>query len=130
MIELPNNLPSRYRYALKYTIQFGVCRHSYELIGAHGGLNVHVSGPHVYDGGEHWSAGFEVHSRTPLYCDDAPSHDQCWLLQCPCWHGGSSLQAEERYLPLIKAGAHDLVFWNMVNAADDRWMQSEQESAP
>jgi hypothetical protein len=105
--------------------RFGEWEYSYELMGAKGGLQLHVSGPHVFDGGEHWSAGLELHGRAPLYGNDAPSHDNCWLLNCPCWHEGTSLHAQEHYLPHVLTGAHDFVFASMVRRADEQWPFSE-----
>lgn len=44
--------------------------------------------------------GVEQHSRTPFsYSGEQPDHDDCWLLQCPCWHDGSSLYASEYAIP-------------------------------
>ena len=128
MLDLPTNLPRRYRYQLRVSLRFGNWNYSYELIGAKGGLHVHVSGPHKYDDADHWSAGIEVHSRTPMNGDEAPSHDHCWLLECPCWHDGSSLYAQEQYLPMILAGNHGAVFRRMVYDADQRWAKQEEHS--
>lgn len=121
MINLPTDLPRKYRYAYRVTFFAGQWQHSYELVGAKGGLSLGISGPHVYDGMDHWGAGLETHSRTPLYGDEAPNHDECWLLKCPCWHDGTSLYAQEVYLPLALAGAHDRIFRLMVRDADEKW---------
>ncbi len=44
--------------------------------------------------------GVEMHSRVPLsYSKEEPDHENCWLLNAPCWHDGSSLYAEETYIP-------------------------------
>jgi hypothetical protein len=120
MLTLPTDLSRNYRYKLSLSL-LGTWHHSYELIGAKGGLNLHVSGPHHYDNMDNWSAGLETHSRTPLYGDTAPSHDLCWLLQCPCWHDGTSMYAQEHYLPMVLAGDHERVFRELVRYADDRW---------
>jgi hypothetical protein len=50
---------------------------------------------------ERVGAGIEQHSRTPL-CEEnkPPDHQRCWLTEGPCWHDGSSLYAEEVYMPL------------------------------
>ena len=128
MLNLPNDLPRRYRYQLRVHLFAGLWRYDYELIGARGGLNLHVSGPHRYDDADHWSAGLEIHSRTPLHEDRAPSHDHCWLLQCPCWHDGTSLYAQEHYLPMVMAGYHDMVFRDLIRYADDRWVERACEA--
>lgn len=54
-----------------------------------------------------WSAGFETHSPTPTECRP-PAHGECWALsgRC-CWHDGSSLYAEESWLPAWLRNPHD-----------------------
>lgn len=132
MIDLPSDLPRKYRYAYKATFFAGSWRHSYELIGARGGINVHFSGPHRYDNQDNWAAGIEFHYRQPpdYMKDDAPSHNRCWLLECPCWHDGSSMWAQERFLPLFIAGCHDAIFRGMVNAADEHFSPKCEDAAP
>lgn len=47
--------------------------------------------------------GIEQHGRKPLYDwsdPKVPDNNDCWLLGGPCWHDGSSLVAEEVYLPI------------------------------
>ena len=119
MLNLPNNLPRRYRYKMATDFRFGNWTYSFELIGARGGVHFHVSGPHNYDGGEHWSAGIEVHHRVPINSEDTPpSHDKCWLLKAPCWHDGSSLWAQEEFLPVFMRGDYALLFMMLADAAD------------
>lgn len=125
MFDLSTTFPRRYRLQMRVYLQFGSWRYSYELVGAKGGLHLHVTGPHNYDGADHWSAGLEAHSRTPLHEVEAPSHDECWLLKCPCWHDGTSLYAQEAYLPLVLGGAHESVFRRLVRDADERWGAKE-----
>jgi hypothetical protein len=122
MLKLPSDLPRKYKYQLRVTLFAGVWRYSYELIGARGGLHFHVSGPHAYDGHDHYSAGLEIHSRTPLYdSDEAPAQNHCWLLECPCWHDGTTLYAEEHFLPVHMAGDYAAVFKMLAVDADDRF---------
>jgi hypothetical protein len=122
VLDLPTDLSRRYRYKIEVSLHFGHWAYDYSLVGARGGLNLHVTGPHTYDGGEHWGAGLELHSRTPLHGDTAPTHDECWLLKCPCWHDGTSLYAQEHFLPMVIAGDHTRVFRELVRYADDRWL--------
>lgn len=54
---------------------------------------------------QHWGrfyGGIEIHSPVQLY-DFAPepTHSECWLLGCPCYHDGSSFYFTERIAPLI-----------------------------
>jgi len=125
---LPNDLTRRYRYRLRVDFFAGSWRYDYSLIGAKGGMNLHVTGPHHYDNSDHWSAGLETHSRTPLYDDDAPpSHDECWLLKCPCWHDGTSSYAQDTYLPMVLRADHAAVFRQMIRDADSRWALVAEE---
>jgi len=128
MLNLPTDLPRKYRYKLEVSL-FGTWRYNYQLIGARGGVNLHVSGPHIYNGTENWAAGIELHSRTPLYGESAPSHDECWLLKCPCWHDGSSLYAQDHFLPMVIAGDHERVFRELVRYADEHWPSEDENGA-
>lgn len=121
LLNLPTDLPRRYRYQLRVHLFANLWRYDYELIGACGGLNLHISGPHVYDNSEHWSAGLELHSRTPLVENTPPSHDECWLLKCPCWHDGTSSYAQEHFLPMVLSGDHERVLREMIYYADEQW---------
>jgi len=133
MIDLPTDLPRRYHYALNSSLRFGRWNHSYELVGAKGGVHLHVNGPHQTPSGEHWSSGLEYHSRT-AWDDVPPHHTECWLLKCPCWHDGTSLYAEEYYLPMVIAGEHRRIFLSLVHDAD-QWFeriaaQTERDGRP
>ena len=120
MIELPTDLTRRYRYKYTAGLFAGSWRYDYQIIGAKGGANLHISGPHNYDGLDHWSAGLELHSRTPLYEDRPPDHDECWLLKCPCWHDGTSSYAQDEFLPLFLQADHHRIFRRMIDWADDK----------
>lgn len=99
---------ARFVCEYKYTQQFGTPRHCWTCIGSKGALHLHISGPHKYDGRENWGCGLETHYRQPpeYMVDDAPSHEKCWLIGVPCWHDGTSLYAEEHYLPLWLSNPH------------------------
>jgi len=46
--------------------------------------------------------GVEVHRRTPAEYDSIePSHDNCWLLDAPCWQDGSSLYFSDNMSPVL-----------------------------
>jgi len=51
--------------------------------------------------GERYCGGVEVHWRNkPEWASrDKPDNDNCWLLEGPCWHDGSSLYADEVAIP-------------------------------
>ena len=122
MRDLPTNISRHYRVAMEQNFTFGKWTHQWRLIGRHGGVHLRISGPHVYDNAEHWSAGLEIHFRTPpeYMENDPPSHDQCWLLKCPCWHEGTSLYAQERFLPMFIRGDDKAILQALVAYADDK----------
>jgi hypothetical protein len=126
MIILPTNLTRRYRYKLVSAFSLGRWEHSYEIVGGLGGAHLHFSGPHkIGEREERWSAGLELHSRAPLD-EGPPSHDRCWLLECPCWHDGTSLYAEEHFLPMFLDGDHYRIFLGMIGWADDKLKREPQ----
>ena len=96
----------------KYELTFlgGKPRHTYSVVGAPGGVHLHITDygdEWVEEYGYRYSGGIEIHYRQPpeYMRDDAPSHDNCWLLNAPCWHDGSSLQVTEYWAPLLEGGA-------------------------
>lgn len=122
------DLPRNYRYSLTTKLFAGAWRMSYDVIGAAGAVSLNVSGPHHYGGEDHYSAGLECHWRSPpaYMCDRPPSHDECHVLKCPCWHDGTSLYAQERFLPLVLRGEHEVVFALLAAEADDRLVEKSE----
>ncbi len=124
-------------YRFKYTFfePFGHPKHFYEAVGRWGGLHFHVTDlgeTHAEKYGERYSAGLEVHYRQPPdYMDDRPpSHDDCWLLKCPCWHDGTSLYAMKSMLPRWDQKNPKAVFRMLEREADERfetWLRNDAE---
>lgn len=94
----------------KWSYSFDLTRHQWSLRGPRGGISFHVSrweGPdgqekHAKFGGP--SCGLEFHRAfDPTGGEEAPSHAQCWLLKCACWHDGTSLYASETLWPIISS---------------------------
>lgn len=55
--------------------------------------------------GEKYWGGIECHSPKPIYEhseESKPHHDNCWLLEGPCWHDGSSLQFSDEIEPMLR----------------------------
>jgi hypothetical protein len=96
----------RFRCEYKLTERFGRCTHQWTCVGRHGALHLHIN-----EGTDQFgpSGGIEIHYRAPpdYMANDAPSHDECWLLKQPCWHDGSSLQASEYWIPRWMAAPHE-----------------------
>jgi hypothetical protein len=123
MINLPTDFGRKYRLIIRKTLTFGSWKHEWSLIGRHGGVHLHISGPHVYDNSEHWSAGLEFHYRSPpeYMENDPPSHDRCWLIECPCWHDGTILYAQEHYLPMFLMGDDARILRGLMRDADEKF---------
>jgi len=117
-------LPQQYRYNYRRYLCDGSWYESYELVGARGGLHFHVVDLGVeYEEkyGQRFSGGLEIHSRTPLSADCAPSQDECWLLKCPCWHDGTSLYTQEALLPQQQHLSMESFFAALAHEADERF---------
>lgn len=99
----------QFRSKYQYTRPYSSGRHDWIVVGARGAIHLHISEPPNGDPQYSYSAGLETHYRSPpdYMADQAPSHDECWVLHCPCWHDGTSLYAQERYLPIWMADRHD-----------------------
>lgn len=101
-----------YRCKYELCFNFGIKKHIWSVVNAAGGIHLHIS-----QHGESVYGGLELHSRTPLYGSDrAPTGENCWLIGGPCWHDGSSLAAEEYWIPLWKSGAdHEAILGQLCN---------------
>ena len=102
----------RYRCKYEYQHQFGKPFHTWSLVGARGGVHLHITDygeDHERQYGDRYQGGIEIHYRTPpdYMRDEPPSHDECWLLHTPCWHDGSSPQVSERWIPFWRTAEHD-----------------------
>ena len=123
-------LPRRYRYNYRRWLFAGNWNESYELVGCKGGLHFHVvdlGAEHGEKYGQRFSCGLEMHSRTPLYGDDPPSHDECWLLKCPCWHDGTSLYAQKTLLPMQQKMTMDGFFAVLAGEADEHFNREQNQ---
>lgn len=82
-----------------------ITRHIWTLVGPNGAVHVWAepTKPEFTNRwGEAFFGGIEIHSKKRLYGDGAPDHPDCWLLKCPCWHDGSSLQFSEQVEPTLR----------------------------
>ena len=122
-----------YRCEYKYCRLFGQPRHIWALVGAHGGLHLHITDygeKHEEEYGYRYQGGIEVHWRhPPSGANRPPDNDECWLLKCPCWHDGSSLQATETWIPIWLSckDDHDHMFAMLANEADRHLNPEENE---
>jgi len=107
---------------------YGSIRHTWQLVGPRGAIHFHAAVTEKYG----VSAGLEIHYMTPpdYMQDQAPSQTKCWLLNCPCWHDGTTLYAEETLWPIFKAmlhsGDHEAIFRFLEQEADSRFGHKNQ----
>lgn len=68
-----------------------------------------------------WVGGIEFHRGFMVPGDRAPDHINCWLIGRPCWHDGSSLQVEERWIPLWEAniGDHEMMLTQLLGELNE-----------
>lgn len=122
---------SKYRCTYEYTVRHGWPFHVWTLVGARGGIHLHISDRGEKDEYGRYSGGIEIHHRSPpeYMQDQPPSHDECHVLKAPCWHDGSSLQASERWIPawLADPHDHDRMFRLLAVDADHHFKHEESE---
>ncbi len=114
---------SKYEYTNRYNPV-----HSWGVIGARIGLHLHIT-DYGEKGAEkdrpQFSGGLEIHYRNPpeRMKDDAPDSNHCWLLECPCWHDGSSMQVEDFWIPFWLKNPND--HERMFRALEERLLEAE-----
>ena len=70
---------------LKHVRNFHNDRLNWAVVGPAGGIHVWCIADFSY-------GGVEQHSSPPTYDPDKkPDSEDCWLLNAPCWHDGSSV---------------------------------------
>ncbi len=88
--------------------------HIYAVIADVGGMHLQITdyGADRHRSGKfpsRYATGLEFHYRAaPSELYGAPSHDQCWLTKCPCWHD-SSKDAGENFLPQFQPDSPHLL---------------------
>lgn len=108
-----------YTYEYRETFRLGRWTYWYQIVGRHGGVHLHIS--HWGDNPDDYTAGLEYHYRVPpdYMATKPPSHNQCFLLESPCWHDGTSMYAMDHYLPMHRSGnCKESIFLSMVNDAN------------
>lgn len=106
----------RFRKQYKMTERFGSWLHEWTVECAHGIAHLHITEPPSdSDRDREALGGIEMHYRHPPKHreDDAPDHQKCSVMGCPCWHDGSTMAAERAVTRLVGAGFvpdHDAMF--------------------
>ena len=124
----------QFRCQYIYEHSLGCPRHTWTVLGAKGAVHLHITDygeEHGKKYGERYLGGIEIHYRHPpeYMTEKPPSQDECWLLKCPCWHDGSSLQASEVWIPTWQADPHDHdgMFAMLKNDARQRFEEESNE---
>jgi hypothetical protein len=119
----------REKYTKKFTKTWSLddWEYRWEILGAHGGAHLSIRPYKTSSGVVEHSAGLEMHyRRPPKYMGDcAPSYARCFLLEAPCWHDGTSMYAQDFFVPLFLARAEDLIFSGMIHWCDERLKDAE-----
>ena len=99
------------KYKMKYIYEnpHGSPYHTWTAVGAKGGIHVYVVDNGEGARGGRYSGAHEAHYRSPppSMADDAPDHEECWLLKCPCWHDGGSEYVPKHWIPNWLSDRHD-----------------------
>ena len=82
----------------------GVPLHVWWIRGDDGGVHIWARRAPLDGWPTEWIGGVEVHHATcpdssGWFKPDEPSQSECWLLEGPCWHDGTSLYFRERIAP-------------------------------
>lgn len=72
--------------------------------------------------------GVEEHRKAPADYQEGeqPSHDKCWLIDCPCWHDGSSLYADV-FFPILKFEGEEGVYRQLELEYRNRFARTQSE---
>lgn len=92
----------------------------FAVIGERGAIEFHYFLDSVGSG--HLTGGVETHSRQPRdYDRPEPHFDKCWTLNGPCWTDGSSLWAEEYWIPMFLALGEPWVWERLEERYEDQF---------
>lgn len=115
--------PEKYKYSYEKRLKYdGKCwEHFFCILTSWGGVHLYISEYYDSDKKLEYFSGLESHYRVPpeYMKDMAPSHNECWLIKCPCWHDGTSLYAQEHFLPIFLQSDHKAVFDALTIYCDD-----------
>jgi hypothetical protein len=110
----------------------GVPRHIWSVDGAAGGIHLFIWPMDIEAIG--YIGGIEVHWRTqPSWSNSSePDHERCWLLDGPCWHDGSSLEATDYWIPLWlsirgQSNEHQIMFDHLRGEYAERFESMEND---
>jgi len=84
-------------------------RHWWAVVGDLGGVHFWYS-ESKHDGQKYGGVEWHWRERTEDYHTETPSHDDCWVIGGPCWHDGTSLYADEVYIPMVGHVDDDVIY--------------------
>lgn len=126
---LKNDLPRHLRYGLTLDLFAGSWKWRYRVEGRDGALEFWAGTMGLSDKANDAYGGIEMHSAKPT-SNRPPDHGRCPALSMrPCWHDGSSLQAEEQWLPIWMSDPNDhaLVFSRLAQEYGERFGVEESD---
>lgn len=101
------------------------------LVGTEGAVDFHVSHAIAQFAYLGRTGGIEEHHRSRVpYMDEKPSHDNCWILNGPCWHDGSSLYASEVLIPIFESGGESAIWIALRGEYISRFRSRQDEELP
>lgn len=109
---------------------YGSRMHIWSIVGGPGGIHLHITENRIVDDESlRYHGGLEVHYRQPpdYMRGDAPSHYDCQIIGGPCWHDGSSLYAQDYWIPIWNGGKMDNE--RMLELLEGEYMKQFQSAA-
>lgn len=102
------NIPEGLIWQYRQTLRAGRLNHTWMIKGEHGGIHVDawVSSDSTGKYPPEWLGGIEKHKPC---AEDVADHKQCWVIDGPCQHDGSSLQFREQIAPYLPYAEADVV---------------------
>lgn len=106
---------------MKRHLHVNASKLNFSVVGPRGAIHFWTAPPDDAKPGRHFS-GIEIHSPRPLY-EGHSGGEPCWLLKGPCYHDGSSLQAQERWEPVFKHCNESGDFEPLWTALENEYME-------
>jgi len=128
-------MPDEYRCRYQYERCNGEIVHTWFVVGKRGGMHLRIHDrAKAKRGRPRYLGDVKIHLPTPpRYRPDLPpSQDTCWLLEGPCWHAGSPMEAEEVWIPrwLTNPLDHDGLLSAMCARATIKFASRERKDEP
>ncbi len=103
-------LPEGVTWQYKAVLLSDRVNHTWAVASDKGGIHIHGFRCEYVGFDREWLGGIETHSATPFEYGDqkTPTHEHCWLINCPCWHDGTSLGFSENVAHALPFDSDDI----------------------